>query len=79
MPPCLCTDELCSCVRRACVMTRQVQEVVDKAPKLPGDIQWHFIGHLQSNKVKKLVKGGCSCGHIVSAAHVAACQCVHRC
>src|SRR5574339_327364 len=29
-----------------------VQELVDKADKLPKDIRWHFIGHLQSNKVK---------------------------
>ena len=29
-----------------------VQELVDKAPQLPADIQWHFIGHLQSNKVR---------------------------
>lgn len=29
-----------------------VQEMVDKAAQLPQDIQWHFIGHLQSNKVK---------------------------
>ena len=29
-----------------------VQELVDKAASLPKDIQWHFIGHLQSNKVK---------------------------
>ncbi len=29
-----------------------VQELVDKAAKLPKDICWHFIGHLQSNKVK---------------------------
>ncbi len=29
-----------------------VQELVDKAATLPKDIQWHFIGHLQSNKVK---------------------------
>jgi len=27
-----------------------VQELVDKAAALPGDIRWHFIGHLQSNK-----------------------------
>jgi PLP dependent protein len=33
-----------------------VQEVIDKAPLLPGDIRWHFIGHLQSNKVKDLLK-----------------------
>ncbi|MEY2829555.1 MAG: hypothetical protein RIQ33_1413 [Bacteroidota bacterium] len=29
-----------------------VQELVDKQPQLPAAIQWHFIGHLQSNKVK---------------------------
>ena len=28
-----------------------VQELLDKAPQLPEDIAWHFIGHLQSNKV----------------------------
>lgn len=29
-----------------------VQELVAKQPVLPSDIRWHFIGHLQSNKVK---------------------------
>ena len=29
-----------------------VQELVDKQPQLPNDVAWHFIGHLQSNKVK---------------------------
>lgn len=29
-----------------------VQELVDKQNELPKDINWHFIGHLQSNKVK---------------------------
>lgn len=29
-----------------------VQELTEKQPQLPADIQWHFIGHLQSNKVK---------------------------
>ncbi|MEN9684348.1 MAG: hypothetical protein RLZZ28_134 [Bacteroidota bacterium] len=29
-----------------------VQELVDKYTTLPKDIRWHFIGHLQSNKVK---------------------------
>ena len=32
-----------------------VQELVDKYEALPKDIQWHFIGHLQSNKVKYIV------------------------
>ena len=29
-----------------------VQELADKFEELPKDIEWHFIGHLQSNKVK---------------------------
>ena len=29
-----------------------VQELVAKYPVLPQDIEWHFIGHLQTNKVK---------------------------
>ena len=29
-----------------------VQELVDKASQLPPDIRWHYIGHLQTNKVK---------------------------
>jgi len=29
-----------------------VQELVEKAERLPKDIRWHFIGHLQSNKIK---------------------------
>lgn len=29
-----------------------VQELADKESQLPKDIRWHFIGHLQSNKVK---------------------------
>lgn len=28
------------------------QELRDKVQSLPGDIEWHFIGHLQTNKVK---------------------------
>ena len=30
----------------------KVQELVEKASILPNDIQWHMIGHLQTNKVK---------------------------
>lgn len=30
----------------------KVQDLVTKADLLPKDIQWHFIGHLQTNKVK---------------------------
>lgn len=30
----------------------RAQELAVKAPKLPGDIRWHFVGPLQSNKVR---------------------------
>jgi len=33
----------------------KVQDMVDKYEHLPKDIKWHFIGHLQRNKVKYLV------------------------
>ena len=33
-----------------------VQELVEKMDSLPLDIKWHMIGHLQTNKVKELVK-----------------------
>ncbi len=29
-----------------------VQELCEKQPQLPQNIEWHFIGHLQSNKIK---------------------------
>jgi hypothetical protein len=32
-----------------------VQELLEKQAQLPNDIRWHFIGHLQTNKVKFLV------------------------
>lgn len=35
-----------------CFGENYVQELVDKVSKMPKDIDWHFIGHLQSNKVK---------------------------
>lgn len=34
----------------------RVQELKQKATQLPNDIQWHFIGHLQTNKVRDLLK-----------------------
>ena len=33
----------------------KVQELTDKYASLPKDIEWHFIGHLQTNKVKYIV------------------------
>lgn len=33
-----------------------IQEICEKAPKCPDDIKWHFIGHVQTNKVKGLLQ-----------------------
>ncbi len=33
----------------------RVQELLTKVDVLPADIQWHFIGHLQTNKVRQLI------------------------
>lgn len=33
----------------------KVQEILEKAPKLPTDIRWHMIGHLQKNKVRQVI------------------------
>ena len=33
----------------------RVQELVAKAGELPSDIKWHFIGHLQTNKVRPII------------------------
>lgn len=36
----------------------RVQELAAKAAVLPNDIRWHFIGHLQTNKVRQLIETG---------------------
>lgn len=33
----------------------RVQELLAKIPLLPADINWHFIGHLQTNKVRQII------------------------
>lgn len=33
----------------------KVQELIDKYDKMPKDIKWHMIGHLQTNKVKYII------------------------
>lgn len=33
----------------------KVQELLEKYDKLPKDIKWHMIGHLQTNKIKKVI------------------------
>lgn len=38
-----------------CFGESRVQELLEKIPQLPDDIRWHFIGHLQTNKVKSLI------------------------
>lgn len=38
-----------------CFGENRVPELISKSDQLPKDIEWHFIGHLQSNKVKSLV------------------------
>ncbi|CAN6920706.1 unnamed protein product [Brassica oleracea] len=35
----------------------KAHKIIEKAPQLPEDIKWHFIGNLQSNKVKPLLTG----------------------
>lgn len=32
-----------------------VQEMIEKEKQLPKNIRWHFIGHLQTNKVKQII------------------------
>lgn len=33
----------------------RVQELLEKIPLMPDDVRWHFIGHLQTNKVRHLI------------------------
>ncbi|XP_037484508.1 pyridoxal phosphate homeostasis protein-like isoform X4 [Triticum dicoccoides] len=42
-----------------CFGENYVQEFVTKAPQLPEDIRWHFVGHLQSNKELRKVPRRC--------------------
>uniref|UniRef100_A0A2N9H8P8 Pyridoxal phosphate homeostasis protein n=1 Tax=Fagus sylvatica TaxID=28930 RepID=A0A2N9H8P8_FAGSY len=44
-------------VGHRCFGENYVQELIEKAPQLPEDIEWHFIGNLQRNKVKALLAG----------------------
>ncbi len=37
----------------------KVQEILEKYPRLPADIRWHMIGHLQTNKVRQVVGRAC--------------------
>jgi pyridoxal phosphate enzyme (YggS family) len=33
----------------------KAQEIVEKYDQLPTDLRWHFIGHLQTNKIKQII------------------------
>ena len=48
----------------------RVQELKTKIPQLPSDIRWHFIGHLQTNKVRDLLKLHPYLIHSVDSVHL---------
>lgn len=48
----------------------KVQELSDKIPVMPNDINWHMIGHLQTNKIKYIV-GKTKLIHSVDSLHLA--------
>lgn len=48
----------------------KVQEMCDKIEQMPEDINWHMIGHLQTNKVKYIV-GKTALIHSVDSVHLA--------
>ena len=43
----------------------RAQELAVKAPAMPEDVRWHFIGHLQTNKVRQIMP------HVLLQVHVA--------
>ena len=48
----------------------RAQEVREKVPAMPQDVEWHFIGHLQKNKVKFVV-GTAALIHSVDSVELA--------
>lgn len=40
-----------------CFGENYVQELCQKVPMMPEDVEWHFIGHLQGNKIAMLING----------------------
>jgi len=48
----------------------KVQELLAKAPQFSGEVQWHIIGHLQSNKVRKILPL-CSLIHTIDSLKLA--------
>lgn len=49
-------ETLCREAQVFCFGENKVQELAEKVPVLPAQIQWHLIGHLQSNKAAKAVE-----------------------
>jgi len=49
----------------------RVQDLLDKKESLPEDIRWHFIGHLQTNKVKFLLDSGIALIHSIDSIRLA--------
>lgn len=49
----------------------KVQELCDKIEKMPSDVKWHMIGHLQRNKVKYLVGNQIELIHSVDSYRLA--------
>lgn len=48
----------------------RVQELLQKIEKLPKDIRWHMIGHLQTNKVRQII-GKVDLIHSIDSLHLA--------
>ena len=53
-----------------CFGENRVQEAEAKRPELPDDIEWHLVGPLQSNKVKRAVEGGFTVFHAVDRVKI---------
>lgn len=49
----------------------KVQELLGKAPELPAEVEWHLIGHLQQNKIRKVLPH-CTLIHSVDSLPLAA-------
>lgn len=41
----------------------RAQELAAKAPAMPADVEWHFIGHLQTNKARQVVQ----CANVIES------------
>ena len=46
------------------------QELKEKYPQMPGDVRWHMIGHLQTNKIKYIIDRACLI-HSIDSFHLA--------